>query len=935
MQLFAAFRRSGTWFRFDNDAQCQTAVSLVKSSAESISMSNSWRRSKNMALLVILALLNTVLLGNLKNARAAEAIDPDDIARSVLTQHNDPMRTGAYLVEKQLTPNLVKSRGMQLLYSRKIDFAGIVPDAKPAKLWAQLLYARQVPTAIGERNLVIAFTDQNTVFAYDANDERPGDMTALIWCVKLPLGSDPNNPCAKFPFNPNLNADVTEHDAALNSALTGANSTPVIDLARRWLFVVWGICKQVVFRGKASCTSEEFGVEFHLTKLDIRSGTVLQDVRIRGSIPRPSPFQIQDDFTFPIQVQVDFKPWLQFQRPGLLLAPNPSEPGRQTVYVGFGARDAEEIWKYHGWVMGYDADTLQPRGVFCSTPYRLEVGEGGGIWQGGAGLAADEAGNVYFSTGNGPGSGDPITGEDGRPFLDASDARPNNHGNSIVKLTPIRRRTGEYSFSVNAFSAAADDREHAYEWEHQTKQKNDPTNPNNPDVVFGNDIDLGAGGVTVIPGSPQVVGGGKTGVLYVLDRTTMIKVQDGIQGFENTHDDCPPPGGPEGCRYGGHPWTSESWMIGPHLHGAPTYWQVSSDKGFIFHWSEKDFLKRFDHDRLSGRLVRETVLSGDVQAEGRDASGDWVMPGGLISLSGNGVRDGILWVTLPGKEHGRILAYDAQSLGKSSLIKLWEDENVPKGLLFSKNNPPTVGDGRVFVGTHTGGKFFAYGLAKDAPLVHVPPVIVPVARIDPVPSIEVILGQLSARERAALAPPDGHRPFSLATISGALTYQARLGSHRSRLEWVLTGLTGELRDESGINPRVGYDGLGGVLATADHGLTWTGPDGSQMTWSVETSVKAPEAGNAPWALFRSVAGVALDVSPDNVLRDLRPGVPLVPAQTGGVLGAVAYAQQIGTEGGAPPKSKAHPGHRVDVPFTATYALYVSETDDGDASSGAK
>src|SRR5260370_38352333 len=119
--------------------------------------------------------------------------------------------------------------------------------------------------------------------------------------------------------------------------------------------------------------------------------------------------------------------------------------------------------------MGYDATTFAPGGVCCSTPDRRQNSEGGGIWQGGGGLAGDGRGNVYFNTGNGPGSG-------------------NDHGNSIVKLTPTLH-SWTYGLYSLAFSAAPDDPAHATEW------------PNN-------DIDLGGGGLTVIPDSSRRVSGG-------------------------------------------------------------------------------------------------------------------------------------------------------------------------------------------------------------------------------------------------------------------------------------------------------------------------------------------------------------------------------------------------------------------------------------------
>src|SRR5262249_24658319 len=146
------------------------------------------------------------------------------------------------------------------------------------------------------------------------------------------------------------------------------------------------------------------------------------------------------------------------------------------------------------------------------------------------------------------------------------------------------------------FSAAADDPEHAYEW-------------------ANNDIDLGGGGVTVIPGTSQLVGGGKTGVLYLLDTTTMMSLQTPpLKAFENTYNPCDP----ECKRYGGKPGRGDKWSIGPHLHGAPTYWQLSPDKGLVFHWSEKDYVKRFDHDRLSTPPMLNLTQRGDVRGEGGD-----------------------------------------------------------------------------------------------------------------------------------------------------------------------------------------------------------------------------------------------------------------------------------------------------------------------------
>jgi Protein of unknown function (DUF3455) len=768
-------------------------------------------------LLPIVAVFGLVVYGTsppasqMRQSEERNNLDRDDLdrhaLRSVLTQHNDSMRTGAYLVEKQLTPAAVDSAtgpGMQLRYWRPVD----------GNLHAQLLYARNQIGHRGGRDVIYAFTDRNTVYAYNANEERnPGTSQGLIWSRTLPATP-----------HPTLHTSI------------GIVGTPVIDLLRRAVYLVYGVSNGLFpIDGVGDGMYE---VEFHLAALDSQSGSVLRDLVVSGSAPSSVP-----------PGPVDFVARRQIQRAGLLLAPNPVARGRRTVYVAFASRWREETHNWHGWVMGYDAETFAPRGVFCSTPDRRANSEGGGIWQGGAGLAADKAGNVYFNTGNGPGSG-------------------NDHGNSIVKLTPVRRMSGAYDFDVAAFSAAADDPAHAFEW-------------------ANNDIDLAGGGVTVIPGSSQLVGGGKTGVLYLMDQPTMTKLQS-FEAFNNTYDPCPPPSST--CsRY-------RDWMSGPHLHGAPTYWEVSRDKGLVFHWSEKDYLKRFDHDRLgSGLLIPASALSGDVQAEAH------AMPGGLISLSANHTRDGLLWITLPWKDGGRIFAYDALALRR-----LW-DTTVPSPL--SHNNPPTVADGRVIVGS-TNGEFLVYGLGRGGPLVYDPASILPIPLFDPGPWILELLGRLSPRQAAAIAPPQGHRPRFLALGSGALTYEARLTRQGTSVEWVLVGVGGELRDQSGVMPNLGYGGLGVVLATAGEGFAWTAPDGSRARWSVETSVNAPQTGDAPWVLFRSVAS----------------GAPEQAVRGGGLLGAVTYVQQMGTAGGAAPGTAGRVGDRIDVPYTAIYAFYVAAVD---------
>src|SRR5262249_48090361 len=85
------------------------------------------------------------------------------------------------------------------------------------------------------------------------------------------------------------------------------------------------------------------------------------------------------------------------QRPGLAL-------NNGVVYVGYASHGDNN--PYHGWLIGYDAQTLQLRYVMNTTPEGLnnpnpELGGRGGFWQSGGAPSFDADGNIYFSTGNG------------------------------------------------------------------------------------------------------------------------------------------------------------------------------------------------------------------------------------------------------------------------------------------------------------------------------------------------------------------------------------------------------------------------------------------------------------------------------------------------------------------------------------------------------
>jgi len=134
---------------------------------------------------------------------------------------------------------------------------------------------------------------------------------------------------------------------------------------------------------------------------------------------------------------------------------------------------------WHGWVLGYDAQTLKQVVVFNASPN----GWGAGIWQAGAAPTADSDGNPYLVTGNGAFNAD--TG--GTDF-----------GDSILKLQP---QGGSLSV-VDYFT------------------------PYNQEALSQVDLEIGSGGPLLVESGSAahphlLIGAGKAGTVYVVDRNKM------------------------------------------------------------------------------------------------------------------------------------------------------------------------------------------------------------------------------------------------------------------------------------------------------------------------------------------------------------------------------------------------------------------------------
>jgi hypothetical protein len=176
---------------------------------------------------------------------------------------------------------------------------------------------------------------------------------------------------------------------------------------------------------------------------------------------------------------VIFDPAQYDERAGLLLVNN-------TVYLAWGSHCDNR--PYTGWIMAYNANTLAQTSVLNVTPNA----NSGAIWNSGAGMAADGAGNIFLLVGNGVfdstlnSSGFPIDGD---------------YGNAFLRLST---KTG---LAVSDY----------FEMFNQASEN-------------GSDIDLGSGGAVLVDQKDisgktwQLgIGAGKDNNLYIVNRTNMGK----------------------------------------------------------------------------------------------------------------------------------------------------------------------------------------------------------------------------------------------------------------------------------------------------------------------------------------------------------------------------------------------------------------------------
>ena len=263
------------------------------------------------------------------------------------TFHRDPQRTGWNAAESILTPANVAGPSFGLRWESPA-LAAI--DGESPRLYASPLYVDRVKIGSGAHQggtfaAVFAATSTGFVYAIAASTTAAAKAGTILW--RRQLGA----PCRLAP-------------RPLDGVATGVLATPVIDIARRRLYVT-------------SCVQAKSWQAF---ALDLGSGEVVKGWPVALDETAFNALNRNAGDAPPPARAIDYR----LQRGALNLSPDGA-----LLYVAFGESAT-------GWLVSVDTAGAKIASAFATVanPHRSS----GGIW-GAGGPAVDAKGNVFVVTG--------------------------------------------------------------------------------------------------------------------------------------------------------------------------------------------------------------------------------------------------------------------------------------------------------------------------------------------------------------------------------------------------------------------------------------------------------------------------------------------------------------------------------------------------------
>ena len=495
------------------------------------------------------------------------------------------------------------------------------------KLFSCVTDGLPAPQPLWAANLMINGTRHNVVFVATAKDSLYAFDADISPCLTLwsenLLDTPHGAQFGETPFTFNSEWDQV-----------GIQSTPVIDPKRQIIFVL----SKSSFGNNGITTTYQ-----RLHAINLLSGAEMpgSPILIQGTYPGTG-----DGSSI-----ITFDARMENQRPGLALV-------NGTILITWGANPNDST-PYYGWVMGYlyTNEGFVQKAVLNVTPNSGQ----GGIWMGGSAPSVDSNGNIYLITGNGA--------------FDVNNQPPgNDYGDSLLKLSLAKSPADPTAaLSIDQYFTPSD-------------QLTD----------FTSDYDFGSGGTAVLAdtaiansttASHFVIGGGKDGVLYILNRDSL-----GGYGDKNA------------------------------LQKILTNSLIFSTVAF---WNNTIYLAP-GHSAASAYSLTASgsTWKFTLQSTSSSPRGGFGVEGATPSISANRNSDGILWAM----EHNGhcqdtaitcvtdvLHAYDA-----TNLIELWNStqakNNADAPAYVALFTVPTIANGKVYVTTRTSsshataGELDVYGL---------------------------------------------------------------------------------------------------------------------------------------------------------------------------------------------------------------------------------
>lgn len=340
-----------------------------------------------------------------------------------------------------------------------------------------------------------------------------------------------------------------------------------------------------------------------------------------------------------------FNGGILLQRPGLLHTGG-------FFYAGFGSHCVQ--YDFSGWVIGWDKSGNIVEKWVTQGPDVPETTRGAGIWMSGGGLASDDAGSIWFGTGNGYASQlatIPVNGFDPPTAMEEAAVRMTQNADGTLSI-------------VNFFMP----------WEKQ--------------ALDGADKDLGTSPLQLLPSEFSCGDVRRMGVITGKSGKTYWLNMDDLGGYRNgkgaTLDDVIQMYQNENSVYAGA-------GVYP-LEGGYIYVNVIQYPTHVFKFSCSDGVPSFTKVADSPNVNAYTL---------------GVSHGTVTTLDGK-EGTGLLWNC--DVQEGNLRIYDAVPVdGKLNLIKSFDVTGSTK---FTR---AVFGDGRLYMGT-TLGTFYGFGSPTTSPL---------------------------------------------------------------------------------------------------------------------------------------------------------------------------------------------------------------------------